>query len=279
MDLFLHIEDYIKYKNFKSPSSKRLYKLALKLFENYLISNNYEIDFNSMYFNSLIKKFEESIKDSYSKASIASFVKVIINYFEYLYSENYIAEFNNCVATIDDNVVSKNSIISYEEFERLANYLKENSEYKDLFMIYIAFYTGLKAKYLCKIKYSDFVIEHNGDFNFINKIMKIQPFKIPLPLEAKEVFEILCNQNFENVKNAYILINKRGNIYTERYLRNIFQSICQNAKIKGYTPRDFRHSAVYYYIKEHGYDKDQVAMVFNWTKDNYDRMYRGLFEE
>ena len=278
MQLFLYIDDYIKSKNFKSPSTKRLYRLAIKLFENFLITNNYEIDFNGEYFTVLIEEFKNEIKDSYSKSSIISFVKVIINYFEYLESKDYIIEFYNSLSTTDNNAVDKDSIISEEEFNKLIYYLRKNNDYSELFMVYIAFYTGLKAKYLCKIKYSDFVIENNGEFNYVNKIMRIQPFKISLPLEVKDVFEILKKETIAKDDNSYIFINKIGNIYTERYLRNVFQNICQNAKINRYTPSDFRHSAVYYYIKKHGYDKEKVAMIFNWTKDNYDRMYKKLFD-
>ena len=278
MQLFLYIDDYIKSKNFKSPSTKRLYRLAIKLFENFLITNNYEIDFNGEYFTVLIEEFKNEIKDSYSKSSIISFVKVIINYFEYLESKDYIIEFYNSLSTTDNNAVDKDSIISEEEFNKLIYYLRKNNDYSELFMVYIAFYTGLKAKYLCKIKYSDFVIENNGEFNYVNKIMRIQPFKISLPLEVKDVFEILKKETITKDDNSYIFINKIGNIYTERYLRNVFQNICQNAKINRYTPSDFRHSAVYYYIKNHGYDREKVAMIFNWTKDNYDRMYKKLFD-
>lgn len=280
MQIFKYVNEYIQYKNFKSPSTKRLYILSLKLFNNYLNENNLEIDFNDMHISSLITNFQISIKDKYSKASITSFVKVILNYFNYLDLQGYITDFHNNIEAIDDNQISKNSIISIEEINTIVEYLKNSEDYINLFMVYIAFYTGLKVKYLCKIKYSDFILDENNKFCYINKIMRISPFKIILPTEVYEIYQILCDLNARNeINNAYILINKKGNIYTERYIRSIFSDICKNAKVNHYTASSFRHSAVYYYIKKNGCDKVELAMAFNWTKDNYDRMYKNLFLE
>ncbi|QSX06775.1 site-specific integrase [Sedimentibacter sp. zth1] len=279
MKYFDYIDEYINYKKFKSPSSKRMYKLALKLFYEFIYKNNIKLDIDNSYFSYIMDKFKDYLKASYTNASINSFVKVIINYFNYLDMKGYIVNFHNNVQTIDNKVVSKDEIISKDDFNKIIDFLEQEKNYQKQFLFYIALYTGLKAKYLIKLKYSDFLYNEKGKFVFRNKILKINPFDIELPEEIEKIYFKLLDSNNINQNNAYILLNSYGHVYTDRYLRKVFQDTCENAKVKKFTPSCFRHSAVYYYIKQNGYDKSDVAIKFNWSKDNYDRMYKNLFKE
>lgn len=278
MDYFNYINEYIEYKNFKLESSKRMYLLALNLFKKYVNSKkiNLFVDNN---FESILEKFISSISNDYSSSSINSFIKVIINYFNYIEDKSNFTLVNKDNLTVDNNQISFDDIISEKELDKLLLYLQSIEDYRNMFLVYVAFFTGIKAKYLVKIKYSDFKYNKDGCFVYNNNIFKVSPFEIELPKVVANTYNLLLVDNIKKEDNAYIFVNSKNNVYTERYLRGVFKNICTLSKVKCYSPSSFRHSAVYYYIKNNGYIKEKVAMRFNWTRDNYNRMYKQLFSK
>lgn len=279
MDYFSYTNEYLEYKNFKVKSSKRMYLLALNLFEKFVCDKKINlIDVNNN-FEYILEQFILSISSNYSSASINSFIKVIINYFNYVENNSNFALVNKDNLTVDNNQISFEDIVSEKELDKLVLYLQSVKDYKNMFLVYIAFYTGIKAKYLVKIKYSDFKYNKDGCFVYNNNIFKVSPFEIELSKEVSDIYNLLLKDNYDKNNNAYIFVNSKNNVYTERYLRSVFKNICTISNIKCYSPSSFRHSAVYYYIKNNGFVKEKVAMRFNWTRDNYNRMYKQLFNK
>lgn len=277
MDYFKHIDEYIQYKHFKSKDTIRMYRLALTKFKEYTVSKNIETDFGEEYFPNQIEGYRNFLEENYTSKSIDSFVKVVINYFNYLEIKGYITNFRNNIVAVDNNKVSMREIISMNEFKRIIDYYGECEDYKKQFLFYVALYTGIKAKYLAKLKYSDFYTNDDGKFVYVNKIFKISPFDIEMPDESKDIYSKILQEKKDD--EVYIFINTHNNVYTQRYLRSVFQTTCQKLNLNAYTPSSFRHSAVYYYLLDNGYDANDLILKFNWTRNNYDRMYKHLFSD
>lgn len=274
MKEFDYIEQYIKSKNFKRESSSRSYRLALNLFKDYITNQGITIEFDDDIFNMILDNFGTYITTQYTKQSIITFKKIIVNYFSYLEINNLIEGYKATTKIVGNHNITMESIISKEDFEKLEKTLKDSDDDMNLFLVYIAFYTGIKLKYLSTIRFNDFEVVDDKLY-FINKIFRLNPFNILLPDKVKDVYYKLLS----NKDNNYIFTNSRGNVYSSKQTTRVFEKICSEAGINHYSPREFRHSCIYYYIKENGADFIDLSTRFNWSNNNYDRMYKTLVEK
>ena len=95
---------------------------------------------------------------------------------------------------------------------------------------------------------------------------------IELPEEVRDVYlKILPKKSRE-----YVFFTKTDRKYYARYINRVFEFYCDKAGISHYSPMDFRHSSVYYYVKENGVDIQKIQYRYNWTGDNLKRLYGDL---
>lgn len=279
------VEKYFKYKEteteFTNVLTKRAYERSIARFTAFTEYHKVtRLNFQKSALDTLFDDFTYYMKNEakkvYADSTINFDFKVILNYFSYLMLSGVIINFNTSKENRDSelNKVTEDKIISLEEFDKLVDYLNSKGDYLALFMFYIAFYCGIKNKYLRELKYTDFYSDIESCFYYINRIKKDSPpYYILLPKAVYQVFQKIQPAK----KRAYIFINEdEGKLYSERQLTRLFERYCKKAKINHYTAKDFRHSAIFYYVKDSGFVPDDICLRFNWDRNNYPRMYQDL---
>lgn len=276
------LEEYFKSKDFTNGLTKRAYERSIERFVNF--TEQYKISHLDFQKHALDKRLEEFVyyleneaERVYAASTINFDFKVILNYFSFLMQSGFINNFNTSKQNEDDklNKVTEDNIISLEEFDKLIDSIKAEGDYLALFMFCIAFYCGIKTKYLRELKYTDFYTDFEKKFYYINHIkVKSPPYYILLPEVAYQAFLKIQPAK----KRAFIFINEDndGKLYTERQFTRLFERYCKKAKINHYTAKDFRHSAIYYYVKDNGFVPEDIRLRFNWDRNNYPRMYQDL---
>ena len=266
---------YIPGKGLKNKSTQRLYIRSINKFSDFVDEKGIKVfDFRAEAFNKLLDDFRLHLKKSYNykPGTIRITVKIVLNYFEYLEATGRISNFRSIEITDDDEVKPEN-IISPEEYDKLETYLINENDYVHLFIFQIAYYCGLKNKYLRILKYTDFTIDKDGRLYYFNIITKDSPYKIYLPEKVKNTF---LNINIQ--KNSIYILDNKGVPYYPRYLTRLFEKTCTAAGIKNYAPKDFRHSCILNYILDHGVNVDDICLRFNWGSNNIERLYKAILK-
>lgn len=267
IEYFQYIDEYIEFKQLKKESTKKLYRRSILKFKGYCdIKQIKVLSFQS--FNTLIDDFQTYLKNTYEDGTIRTTSKIVINYFNYLNDNDKLDGYTNTYKIIDNDEVSEEKIISSDEFEIILEYLENKYEYIHMFLFMVAYYCGLKTKYLKNVKFDDFVMDYDNSFYFYNNIFHIHPCKIYLPERMKKIYLKIKSENI------HIFVNKKGNLFNDRYITRLFEKTCTNAGINKYAPKDFRHTCIFNYIKENGID--DVDLKFNWARNNIDRMYSKI---
>lgn len=273
---FDKIDDYIKEKKFRHEKTQQAYRRSLMRFIDFI--ENSSPDFKRLTFDNLIKEFDIDLKkNNYADSTRFFTLKVVINYFKYLSQEGISDVFGISINKVFDksekdlDKISEKSIISIDEKIKLFECVRAYNDYLNLFLFMIAFYCGLKTQHLCNIKFSDF-INVNGKLYYDNRLYEKHPVMIGLPEEVREVYlRILPRKPRE-----FIFITESGKDYYARYVNRVFKFYCNKAGINHYSPMDFRHSSVYYYVKENGIDIQKIQYRYNWYGDNLKRLYGDL---
>jgi integrase len=276
---FGYVDKYLKYKDFKHDRTYQAYRRSLDRFSEYVESLS--SDFRYSTYDSLVEGFEENLKQNgYADSTRIFNLKVINNYFKYLNQQGASNAFGISITDYFGNKekevdkVDEDSIISPEEKDRLFAYVRSCDDYLNLFLFMISFYCGLRTNHLCDVPFRDLFVRLNGKLYYENKIFEKEPVSIELPTEVKEVYLNI----FPEVPREYVFVNKTGKRYYARYVNRIFESYCKDAGINHYTPTDFRHSSVYYYVKTYGVDINKIMSRYNWTGDYLKRLYGDLLD-
>jgi integrase len=276
---FENVDEYLDLKGFKHERTHEAYRRSLRRFEKYI--ENLSSDFRYLAFDVLVGGFEKSLSQAgYADSTKAFDLKVVNNYFKYLDREGVSDSFGISISDYfgkserQMDRVREDSIISLDEKDLLFDYVRSCDDYLHLFLFMISFYCGLKTNHLCNIKFSELHIDIHGKFYYNNKIFVKEPVRIRLPDEVKEVYLRVLPEK----ARPYVFVTKKDKKYYARYVNRIFESYCKKAGIKHYTPTDFRHSSVYYYVKNYGIDIDAIKLRYNWTDDYLGRLYGNLLD-
>lgn len=275
---FDKIDDYIKEKKFRHEKTQQAYRRSLMRFIDFI--ENSSPDFKRLTFDNLIKEFDSDLKKSkknYADSTRFFTLKVVSNYFKYLNQKGISDVFGISINKVFDkserdlDKISEKSIISIDEKNKLFECVRTFDDYLNLFLFMIAFYCGLKTQHLCGIKFSDFV-NVNGKLYFDNRLYEKHPVMIELPEEVREVYLKILPRK----PRVFVFIAESGKEYYARYVIRVFKFYCNKAGINHYSPMDFRHSSVYYYVKENGVDIQKIQYRYNWYGDNLKRLYGDL---
>lgn len=280
-------EEYLKFSidvylnsKFLKKDSRRAYDLALKSYFNFIRDNNFDdiiIDEQILkkFYNYLLNiKSDGSPEVKYSEKTCITFLKVVGDYLRF------------CNILIDYEMPKENYIIKEKDivpkavFDKLVSYFLTKDDYKNAFLSLCAYYLGFKSKRIADITFNNFN-ENKKGFYYSNSLVEgLNEYKIYMPIQARDVFKKIEKEN----ENIYIFTVKHGGVlrkYSTHYTTSIIKKALDELDLYSYTPNNFRHTAVYNFIRENpNISLDEIKLRFEWSDVNiYYRMYEDLIKE
>lgn len=269
------------------------YKREILAFKEFLNSKKIDTLFKA-HFNVAIEYMDKLNKDGSKSSSTRQRIYYqLLGFYNFLLDKEFIEinPFWKVKKPPASKQIKKERTPNFKELEQLFNTLVSDFSLRDLALVSVIATTGLRISEVLSIKWSDFVIDDEGNVGF-----KIQNDGEGRYVRVLSTVWNLLNRYREEFlevddsylkKDYYVFISSinRYREYphgvgplTQSTARNILVKACTKAKIRTFTPKDLRHAHAIFALKL-GASLEEVKEQLGWNNKNLIYRYHGVMEQ
>lgn len=274
-EMVIRYLDYCKYRKELDEKTLKAYRIDLRQYFEYVLSEDPGKNKIEEFITDLHKKYKQKT----IKRKLAS-VKAFYNYLE---EEEFILEspFRRIKVKFKETIILPR-IIPREEIEKLLNSMYKHSEIegnkgdkywlRDISIVETFFATGARVYEISNIRV-DCVNLNSGLIRIMGKGGKERYIQIGNPSILKLLKKYYNANESEIKKSGYFFVNLRGDRYSEQSIRLMLKKYTKIAGImRNITPHMFRHSFATYLIEE-GVDVSCVQQILGHSSIKTTQIY------